>query len=273
MAKELIEFWSRAPLDSAPYIHPDDTLHLQRSKKGTMCELPRSYDAFLSSRRFGKFEDDTFHFSLMPIPYGGNLIEADIFILLLNPSITISDYFAELSTVNYREYLERMLRQDFGNMDFPFIWLNPALSWTGGFAWWERKLRGVLLRIAEHHGWSYLAAMRSLANRLAHLELVPYRSWSAPNTSSLQRLPSSLQIRSFTTRHILDAAREGTKKVIVPRQASAWGMDNDTSVVSYDRHRARGASLGPTTLGGKAILARYGIVEGVGHDRGIVGAV
>ena len=66
-----------------------------------------------------------FDLSLLPVPYGGDLQVAEIFVLLLNPGFAFADYYAETRVPEYRHRLERTLAQDFDGTDFPFLWLDP----------------------------------------------------------------------------------------------------------------------------------------------------
>jgi hypothetical protein len=49
------------------------------------------------------------------------------------------------------------------------------------------------------------------------------------------------------------------KVLILTRQEKAWGLAPHKNIVIYRGGETRGASLGPNTSGGKAILTRYGI--------------
>jgi hypothetical protein len=36
------------------------------------------------------------------------------------------------------------IQQDFSGVDFPFLWLDPNLSWHAGFQWWEKNFELLL---------------------------------------------------------------------------------------------------------------------------------
>src|SRR6266516_3248053 len=111
---DIVEIWNRLPLGSPPFIHPDDRPILERNRQ-TFSDTKLDFDNFVKSERFGAFEDHRFHLSLLPVPYIGNLIKADIFILLLNPGFDFIDYFAEWRMAEFKSSLEKNLRQDFGS--------------------------------------------------------------------------------------------------------------------------------------------------------------
>ncbi len=258
---DIVEFWNRLPLGSPPFIHPDDRPILERNRQ-TFSDTKLDFDNFVKSERFGAFEDHRFHLSLLPVPYIGNLIKADIFILLLNPGFDFIDYFAEWRMAEFKSSLEKNLRQDFGSANFPFLYLNPEFCWHGGFTWWEQKFRDVATKIAEEKfRGRYLDAIRDLAHRVAAIELIPYHSISFRQHSLISLLQSSRRAQEFARNTLVPRAHEGSTTIIVTRQHKEWGIESRTgrNIVIYTGGLTRGASLGRKTLGGKAILARYGI--------------
>src|SRR5579859_5806134 len=65
-----------------PYIHPDDLAYLEKIgywKKRPHPKRNLNFDSFLQDPSFGRI-DSEFHFSLLPLPYMGNLAKADIFV-------------------------------------------------------------------------------------------------------------------------------------------------------------------------------------------------
>lgn len=261
MPSDLIEFWRRCNLTGAPFAHPDDWPILRRDRGRHIDEEPQDFAAFVSGQRFGAFKDTRFHLSLLPIPYGGDIRAAEIVVLLLNPGFSFTDYYAETRVPEFRRLLQRTLAQDFEGVDFPFVWLDPEYCWHGGFQWWERKLRQVTVLIAqEKFNGRYLNALRDVSRRLAHVELVPYHSPSFSAHRLIDDLPSVNAARRFAREALIKAANNGDKTIIITRQEAAWGLPPSTrNLVVYEGGLTRGASLGPSTPGGQAILARYGI--------------
>ena len=157
----------------------------------------------------------------------------------------------------FRHQFEKTIAQDFTGTEFPFIWLDPEYCWHGGFRWWESKLRPILRIIAENKlRGNYLSALRSLSKRLAAVELVPYHSSTFKAHRLIEDLPSVHAARIF----VQDILMQADKTVIVTRQVEAWKLPKGLpNLISYGRGLARGASLGPDTPGGRAILAQYGI--------------
>ena len=258
---DIVKFWNRLPVGTPPFVHPEDRPILERNKR-TFSDARLDFDNFVKSDRFGAFQDHRFHLSLLPVPYVGNLIKADIFILLLNPGFDFVDYFAEWRMAKFKKSLEKNLRQDFRKADFPFLYLNPEFCWHGGFTWWERKFRDVATRIAEEKfGGRYLDAIRDLAHRVAAIELIPYHSISFREHGVISMLPSSRHAQDFARNTLVCRANKGNATTIITRQHKEWDMGSSTNkyIVIYTGGLTRGASLGRNTPGGKAILERYGI--------------
>jgi hypothetical protein len=253
---KLAKFWRAMPLLQPPYIHPAD-LPIFCAHPNLFDEGKSDFRRFIKGPRFGNFDDNKFHASLLPSPFGGDLNRAKIFILMLNPGFAFADYHKDKLSQRWKK---RTLHQKLSRAEFPFTALNPELCYRPGFIWWEKKLRQVLKRIAkERFNGSYFEAMRSLSKNLAVIELVPYHSASFKGSKIIRELPSVEVAKQFVHDVLLPHARRGKATVIVTRKAKEWGLKEGRNVVVYGREHARGASLGARTLGGKAILKHYGI--------------
>lgn len=261
MPGELVSFWSRCDFAEPPFAHPDDWPVLSRGSGKYIDTEPRTFEEFVGSTRFGDFADHRLHLSLLPIPYGGNLADADILILLLNPGFSYTDYYAETRMPAFRERLKANLEQSFADIEYPFLWLDPEFCWHSGFNWWEKKLRDVTTVIAaEKFNGRYLDALRDLSTRLAHIELVPYHSSSFRGHTLIDDLPSARAAKRFVHDTLIPAAKTGAKTIVVTRQGAAWGLSRQCKhLVIYQGGQTRGASLGRDTPGGRAILNRYQI--------------
>lgn len=242
----LITHWREASLDAPPYVHPDDHAVLQRAAQVD------SYSAFVEALEAGKVDSTAFHLSLLPVPYLGDLENADVIILLLNPGLHASDYLLEEKFPEFRDHLRAVIWQD--RKTHPF--LDTRWAWTSGFDWWQGKLRGVARLIAsERFDGHYGRALQSLASRVAVVELCPYHSATFGRSIDL---PSTREALAFAKK----AAESGDRKVIVTRKVREWALPPSKNVIAYSKGLARGASLGPDTPGGRAILSAYGIDVG-----------
>lgn len=250
----LVKFWSALNLVEAPFIHPEDL-----KQCGHMREFADrqklDHAKFIESDRFpGK---DGFHLSLLPVPYLGDLSKADIFILLLNPGFSISNY-ESMENALYRSLSARNIQQKFGNAEIPMMSLDPMLSSTAGFAWWHAKFADIIGRISEAKNISYLEALKLLSRRIAAVELVPYRSKSFSASKLINKLPSAIAARKYVHDELVPRSRNGEITLIVTRKAKEWGVSASDAVV-YGKTEARSAHLTRNSKGGVAILKRLGI--------------
>jgi hypothetical protein len=224
MPIELIEFWRQFNPELPPFAHPDDIPVLKRNARWLIADDPVDFDSYVASSRFGA-EDNRLHLSLLPVPYVGDLENAEIVILLLNPGFESSGYWAESKIPQFRAALKTNLRQDFNGIEFPFMCLDPQFCWHGGFLWWEGKLRSVIQEIARHRFKGvFLDALHSLSGKLACVELIPYHSSSFGDHKLIDYLPSVQRIRKCVSQSLISDAATGKRTLIVTRQAKAWGV-------------------------------------------------
>ena len=195
----IIQYWSQLTLEGRQtYFHPAD------SKQH---DLLRQY----------KFADD-----LIPVPYGGDIRNAKIIFTMKNPGLqplekADSEYRIE-SKPEMQEALQLNLYQQTESLDFPFMYLNPALDFHPGYGYWYSRLNKTMVQYAARHSCSQYDAQTRFAGAVAILELVPYHSEIYPNKPIHTTLPSSQQAKSAfedLSSHCL---------MIVPRAHEAWGL-------------------------------------------------
>lgn len=252
-------FWSGFK-DEAPFVHPQDRPVIAKSPHGgwLATAAAENFDTVVQTDSLG-VGDDRFYFSLLPVPYAGDLARADIFILLLNPGGGgVFDFHVEYRCPSWRDRVLGNLSQAVHGMEFPNLNLDPEFCWTGGYQWWERKLRAVAMELVPLCG-SYRNALRELSRRVACIELVPYHSSSFGGHKLLEVLPSTLQARRYVREVLLPRAQRDELSIIVTRQSKIWGLpaqEGVPSVVHYTGQQARGVHFGPNTTGGREILRR-----------------
>lgn len=248
----LARFWKAFEPVDAPHVHEADRQLVLREPYRTYTTV----EAYIASDDFGE-PGPELQLGVLPAPFAGDLDQADIFILLLNPGFDTVDLYDRDSA--FRDAYARTLRQDLAGEAFPFVYLNPAYCWTGAYRWWERKLRDTVQHLAERRQVSYLSALKLLSQHLAAIELVPYHSVSGPS-HKLQHLPSANTARDFVHNTLLPRAHDGEVTLIVTRSVSLWGLDKardeSGSIIIYGAGHSRGASLTAASAGGEAILER-----------------
>jgi hypothetical protein len=102
---------------------------------------------------------------------------------------------------------------------------------------------------------AYPKALRHLSQRMAAIELVPYHSRSFGAHRLLKRMPSAVAAKTFVEGVLVPKARKGKVTLIATRQVGTLELlPCVPGIVVYRPSQARGAHLGPDTLGGEAIL-------------------
>ncbi|MEM9636082.1 MAG: hypothetical protein AAGA94_00420 [Pseudomonadota bacterium] len=258
--QSIVEFWNKMPTTGPTFIHPDDEAFIAQKDPRFLPRAPENFASFIRDPSFGK-TDPRFHFSLFPSPYGGDLVRAKIFILLLNPGFAPIDYWAEQPEFRVRQKKIGDLRQAHQGQAFPNYVFDPEFIWTGAFQWWERKFRSVAQVLAKQkYDGSYLAALQDLSRNVASIEMIPYHSQSFGAGKLLKGLPSAIAARDYVQNELAPRARDKEVAIVVTRRVRDWGLEGvDHHVVNYDKGLARSASLGAGTTGGKAILKILGV--------------
>lgn len=241
---------------SAPWLFPGDEQVLERESGVKSC-VYQSLKEYCASPEYECTPDHHLHLGLLPIPYIGDLANASVYILMLNPGFSPGDYFAEYEQPKSRDAAVANLKQDFKKTDYPFVCLNPEFAWSPGYTYWQKKFDDVIRRLSEDLSFTYRNAARLVAQNVACLELFPYHSRSFAHRKILSKLPSVEAMRDYVRSQIKPKAMSGEATVIVTRSVKDWGIDwDDTNAVVYTGAEARAAHLSSKSRGGKAIYER-----------------
>ena len=151
------------------------------------------------------------------------------------------------------------LKQEGLDPDFPFMWLNPAHAWTGGYDYWEGKFRSIAEELVnQQRAASYREALSILSRKIAVLELVAYHSRDAM-AAWTKRLPSAGAIRDFVASKLAAGADANPVSVVCVRAAQFWNVGGAPGCIVYDNKEARSAHLSLNSRGGGAIAKRLGL--------------
>lgn len=208
----LVSHWKRyEPAASGPYIHQDDAPFIPERRRSPIREC--SAEAYLKERKLGRV-----HAALHPVPYLGNLETADLFLFMINPSVTYGDYGTQASE-SFQKELAAQIRQE---RDLCLA-LDPKFSWTSWFAYYDRLLGPAVRALMVSRKRSRHDVLTSVASRLAILELVPYFSEKTDTAEDIaDRLPSSKLARAAAL-EIAERARNRKATVIV-----RWNYEEKT---------------------------------------------
>jgi len=222
----LTKFWGQEEFPFDPnssetrYVHPKDCLPSNISTPD-----PSSDNLCVRVENLNKCKPSQFHLCLAPVPYLGNLTRADIFMLLLNPSVGYSDYSTDADP-RFRQALDRNLK---ANADQEkCLALDRDFWWTSWFGWFERLLRNTICEYGERA--PYFQTLDALSRRTAIIELVPYYSQVANRITVpfVEKLESA-KMAKLTAEEL---RKDAGKLVIVRWGAKKWGLvDNNGHVV------------------------------------------
>ncbi len=255
---KLIKGWRTCKSDNSPYLFPGDEFLLDKKYQQHWQNIS-SFKEYIESREFGSRTQKKLHLGLIPIPYLGNLKNATIFILMLNPGLAAGDFHAEENNDNYKKTLFENLYQNNLDNDYPFFALNPSFSWHPGFGYWHKKLGQVIRKLAHRRKTSHLEALSILAKDLACLELVPYHSKSFGAHSLINRLSSSKAMLEYVHDILVPQAILGKVLIIATRRGRDWKLPEHEKIIIYDRSESRASHLTPGSRGGEAILQHLGL--------------
>jgi predicted transport protein len=257
--KDLLNTWRLWDAAEPPFVLQDDEPVL-RQVKG---KVTQTWDEAHTAHDFGLPGDRRLHLGLLPHPFCGDVANASIYVLMLNPGVGFQDYYGEYHVPDYRSAVVATLRQEFQPDVLPFMYLDPKFAWHGGFAWWHGKLAGVIKHLCNHWQTSFAEARARLARCLASIELVPYHSESFGNARGIaKRLPSAQLAARFVREFVLPKVRDGKGIVIVTRKVRAWELPDGPGIIKYTAGQSRGAHLGLNSPGGAAIIKRFLRFEG-----------
>jgi len=231
---ELVKFWRDYAKGPAKGIHPKDNIPLEKvSPIGNLREYCRPENFRCDMAK------NTIYSGLLPGPFCGDIKNARVYILQLNPGFSLVDFFAESIAVFKQTALE-VLRQNTGIMAYPFFLLDPHFCWTGGSEWYYKKFKP-LFELFTRQGASYFDAGKIMGKKIATLELFPYHSFGFSGNSKLLHIESVRLIKAF----VQAISKDGDKLFIVTRMSKMWGLSKAPNIKIIPPNQARAASLQP----------------------------
>lgn len=242
--QELIDGWETSISQGSPYMFPGDKETLQEANhKRFICPC-QSLDKFNLGKEFANRDDSKLHLELIPVPWVGDVRQASVFILSLNPGFDPLSYFSE-TRQDLRDALLANVRQEKLDSEFPFMALNPRFVWYSGFTYWESRLRSLVDKIKQSKSWDSNKALSLVAQEICVLQLVPYwsRNFDLPR-SILSSLRSSSLVRDFAQQK----AKESNALIVVARRSRDWGLAEDKLVIRELPPATRGQRFSPTTI-------------------------
>lgn len=244
--------WEKRP--GGPYVFPGDEFLVKKEAEEWVCKNQR-FAEWVTKPEFGKAVDKRLHLDLLPSPFWGNLERSSVFLLMLNPGVRPSAYYLEENFAVVRQEKLKILRQENGQDNYPFLPLDPQFSWLAAADYWRKKFKRILLTLQEEHRYSYQGAAQLLAQNVACIQLVPYHSknYDLPRKIS-QNLAAKQMTLDYVKQVLVPKAEAGEATIIVMRGVKAWGLSNHKNVINYQGSEPVAANLTPQAS--QAILAR-----------------
>ena len=254
---ELIEAWRKTRFHQPPYVLDSDLPILKSSPRAKdLGIIGKSCDEVEAHPDYDRAK--SIHFSLLPQPFNGDLLNAEVYVLTLNPGFACSDYDASYRKPRYRQALLDNIKQDQPNHVLPFFFLDPKFDRHDGNGYWFRRLRETIAELGRRREMEFDEVRDMLGRKLAVIELVPYHSKGAGGIDKLpEMLPSARMAHDFVRHYVQMKARSKLAIVIVARRFQTWRYALDPDLVrsgSVICNASRAGYLSPNTAVGKAII-------------------
>ncbi len=243
--ENFIKFWSNLSPSRQPFIHPEDVSWIDANLS---LGFIKHVEDYLNQFETDKSLEKKFHTNLIPVPFMGDLRQAKIFIVMLNPGVSPDNYVHEKNPL-FAAALFENLNQEFHKGEFPSLWLNPSFAHDGAYRYWtdNKRLLPLIEDYAQIHKTSRVEAQKNVASRVAVIQLLPYHSKTA-NTSLVGKLPSSCQATDFIRHCLVPRAIAGDILLVIARQKSFLdkiiGLPSHVNIVCLTDSESRGAYMG-----------------------------
>lgn len=243
----LVQAWQEFQTSNPPpYVLLGDEIILEDT---SLYRCHTSWEDYIADDDFDRPGDNRLHLGLLPLPYVGNLKEASIFILMLNPGFGPQNYYVEYKTDSRKRLVDNLQQRSQGA-----LLMDPEDAWLGGYSYWNRKLREIILSVAKEEGKSFSVARKEISKKIAMLELSPYFSTSYSLPAKIEQGLRSVKLAQSYARDVLvQRAKDNECLIVVTRAVKRWNLEQHKNIIQYNSNEARGASLSLSSRGGHAI--------------------
>ena len=213
MTHKLIDFWQNVNFQPNTYIAQDDFDVLKANN------LLVSKQKYIQNSTNNNVQT-LLHDNLPAEPFVGDLLNSKVYIITLNPGVG-DDEYDNWQDVGLNAALKENLEQQ--KTDYPFYYLNPSLSHTGGAKYWgmpNGKFAKIIKELSQVTG-NIDAANRLVAQNVCDLEFCPYHSkkWGI-KPELIRSLPSVKKLIDFLSDYVIPDVIAGRKSLIVGRKAN-----------------------------------------------------
>lgn len=248
---KLLNFWNNFDYINKPFVYSEDKVYLKNHINDY-----NNYNDLISNSNFG-FINKGFHINLLPVPYVGDILNAKIYILMLNPGFCILDCYAESYSEEYCKLHIANLKQKLNSDEFPFYALNPKIIWHNGGQYWTNKFKDIIELISNDHNYSFTDSLSYLSKRVSMLELVPYHSKSfSLSANIINKLYTVQLMKNFLKDYVIPKVIKNEACIICTRASTQWELQDtlNDNIIVYKGALNRSASLSKGTEGYKKIV-------------------
>lgn len=241
----IIEYWRQLEINNngQELIHPEDSQILENINRVNL-----DFANYIENcdNLFG--DNFQLHTGLVPVPYSGDVKNARIYLLMINPGFHHNDYYSENHCQNYREALIHSLRQENMNTDFPFHYLNPEFCHTSGGGYWFKKFNDIIIKLTNNvANYTYEDSIRLISKNICTLELFPYHSINFGLSNQIINNCSSVH----RIRGLVNQLLNGQRDILIEclRQPENWNLNgvNDNRLHILPSRLRQSASFKTTT--------------------------
>lgn len=212
--KKLVDHWKTYDPDRLfPKFHLKDEKEIEATAINEIKVC--SVEAYLNAHNL-----ENIHAALQPVPYVGNLETADLFLLMINPSVALGSYGTQSKT-KFQEELKKERHQARSCC----LALDPAFWWTSWFTYYDNLFKPSFKEMIKKTGKTYHQTLLDAASRTAILELVPYFSGSAQSVRRIESRLVSTRLAKQAAKEICEKANKGDATVVIRwSEQDQWGL-------------------------------------------------
>jgi hypothetical protein len=157
-----------------------------------------------------------FHQDLLPGPYCGDIKNAKVYLVGLNPGFSPDDYTLEMENTSYFKLLEDNIKQKINK--YAFVPLNPDYKDGPASRWWRQpKMFGnIITKLQSKTPSENIDEL--LGKKICALELFPYHSLRMSTSGKLFKIESVKRMTSFIKKLYDDDSDE--KLLIITRSVT-----------------------------------------------------
>jgi len=163
---------------------------------------------------------------LFASPFVGNINNAKVYILSLNPGFHSGDFIDEYQNPQYIDLLKRNLLGEVNT----FCFAEEISLGTGAYKYWSQKVRMIANKIAEAKSLSIHEAFKITLSNICLIESFPYHSYRKP-TFAFDEIPSCIVAKKFVKDVVVKRAENDECLVCAWRMVNFWDLPDNVNII------------------------------------------